>query len=335
MRIWPWKRTWVSKTARQKASSLDFSTIRSVAVIKHAALGDLVLTRPFLLTLRKYLPNATITLSVASNYRNGVPEDLVDRIHVVETGKQSGIRRRLSNLRELGHHDLLFDITAVSRTFWLSLLNPATLKIGFQHRFIHRFIYDLAVGRIGHRFEAENFLDQLLVLGMEYDWPLEFAMPTARQIPESPCIVYFPTASDDYKTWPEDHFIELIRTLSAKYPDYRHIVLQGLANWEQHSCRNILRQFENTPNVSLVAGGSETEALLARTSLLIANDTGIRNLAIGLGTPTVGIFLETVPFNYRPHFGLHRVVYSFDAAPPPVERVTRAATDIISQLDNQ
>jgi len=98
-----------------KAEKLHFDDVRSIAV-KHAALGDMLLTRSFLLTLRKYLPNAKITINVVENYQFGIPHDLVDRVHVTLSSRQQpGIVARFRNFRELGPHDLLFDLSAVTR----------------------------------------------------------------------------------------------------------------------------------------------------------------------------------------------------------------------------
>ena len=51
-------------------------TVAKIAVIRHAALGDQVITRPFLVEARKFFPNAEITLVAVSNYQYGMPSDL-------------------------------------------------------------------------------------------------------------------------------------------------------------------------------------------------------------------------------------------------------------------
>jgi len=62
MKLWLDKGVWTRKKAKQKAALLDLEKIQTIGVIKHAALGDLMATRPFLITLREYCPNAKITL---------------------------------------------------------------------------------------------------------------------------------------------------------------------------------------------------------------------------------------------------------------------------------
>ena len=40
--------------------------------------------RPFLVEARRIFPNAFITLSIIKSFSCGLPEDLVDRVHVVD-----------------------------------------------------------------------------------------------------------------------------------------------------------------------------------------------------------------------------------------------------------
>jgi len=330
MKIWSWKRTWVATKAPAKAENLHFDDVRSIAVLKHAALGDMLMTRPFLITLRKYFPNANITLSVVENYQAGIPHDLVDRVHVtLSSENKPGTMARFRNFRELGPHDLLFDISAITRTFWISLLNKATLKVGFQHRQIHRYIYDIALNRTGFRFEAENFLDQLLALGLEYEWPLRFDLDTGASDIETPYVVYFPTASDSYKSWTPAHFASLIKQMQQEYPAYQHILLGGIAEWEDRVCQQILQQTGTHSNLRYVRGSDKTPALINGASALVSNDTGIRNLAIATETPTVGIFISTLPFNYRPRFGLHKVIYAIEGGQPDVAAVKTALLEVL------
>lgn len=331
MKIWSWKRNWVAKRAKAKVSKLNFESVRRVAVLKHAALGDLVLTRPFLITLREFFPNAEITLSVASHYMNGLPHDLVDHVHVVHSKKDSkGILTRWQELRSLGEQDILFDITAVSRTFWISKLNRATIKVGFKHKMIHRFIYDIAVERTAYKFEAETFMDQLLVLGMQYKWPLEFSLSAEASPIEAPYIVYFPTASIDYKAWEFHRFAELIRQLQLQYPGYRHVLLSGIAAWEKKICDKVEALIDDKQNFLRVDGGDDTFRIIAGASLLVANDTGIRNLAIAYYTPTVCIFMATLPFTYAPRFGQHEIVFKPEGGQPEVSQVYDAAVRILN-----
>jgi ADP-heptose:LPS heptosyltransferase len=333
MKIWSWKRNWVARRAAEKAAQLEFDKVKRIAVLKHAALGDLVLTRPFLITLRQYFPNAEITLSVAKHYMNGIPNELVDHVHVIHSKKDGkGIVTRWKEIRGLKQQDLLFDITAVSRTFWISKLTRAKLKIGFKHKLVHRLIYDVAVDRTAYKFEAETFMDQLLVLGMQYKWPLEFALNANPTPIEGNYIVYFPTASDNYKSWELHRFAELINELHTRYPQFKHVLLAGIADWERKICDKIEALINDKQNFLRIDGSEETFDIIAGASMLVSNDTGIRNLAIAYHTPTVCIFITTLPFTYAPRFDHHEIVFKAEGGQPEVKQVLDASLRVLESV---
>jgi ADP-heptose:LPS heptosyltransferase len=62
--------------------------------------------------------------------------------------------------------------------------------------------------------------------------------------------------------------------------------------------------------------------------LLISNDTGIRNMAIAVNTPTVGIFLVIQPFKYWPREGGHDCIFNLESQ-PSVEDVYKSAISMI------
>ena len=335
MLLWTALQTWVSKDAARKAAELDRSKVRNVAVIKHAALGDMLLVRPMLITLRETFPNARLTLSVVTNYMSGIPEDLVDHVHIAKGNeKHYSFRETLKSYKELGEQDVLFDISATSRSFWITKLTPAKLKVGFIHRGLHKFLYDIAVPRAHYRFEAESFMEQMHVIGIDFEWPLRFDMPKPESVREKPYVLYFATASVASKCWPAESFSELINNMCVELPDYEHLLLTGLARWEQNVARKIANEVKQS-NFSLVPGGPDTFSLVANADILVANDTSIRNMAIAYHTPTVGIFPPSfTAFGYRPLFGHHKSVVATEMGPAPVKLVRDAILKVHASLQS-
>src|SRR5262249_13682684 len=157
---------------------------------------------PFLIEARRFFPNARITLSLASNYTAGAPEDLVDRTHVVRYAGTPAARAR--DYRALGEHDILFDLAATPRSFWIVSLNRAGLKAGFPyHGAQRRLHYDLALPRSNLVPEAESLLQFLQVLGCATRYPPVYDLPGEPLRCARPYVVYFPGASDPRKRWPE------------------------------------------------------------------------------------------------------------------------------------
>ncbi len=333
MKLWFKNGAWASRRARARVETLKPEAIRKVAVIRHAAVGDMVLTRPFLVELRSFLPAAEITLSLVSHYTRAAPEDLVDRVHVAcgSDRRDTPIREQLRRARELGPQDLLFDLAATARSFWLCKLTQARLRIGFPYRPIQRrLFYDVTIPRSDLRFEAENLLDMLSVFGHACAWPLRYDMPDEAMRRDRPAIVYFPSASTPDKCWPKPRFAELVDAMSRDYPDHEHIVLRGIAEWE--TIDEIVAPLHDRPNVTplRIDHFGETVSLIRGARLLVGNDTGMRNVAIACGTPTVGIFFSTEPFRYWPRDGRHEAAFLPDGSVPDTELVRALAVKLLT-----
>jgi ADP-heptose:LPS heptosyltransferase len=335
MKLWIGKAAWASKRARALIEGLQPANITSIAVIKHGAFGDVVLTRPFLITLRDYFPHARISLSVASPDIRGIPIDLVDRVHVPPAMREGTnlFWKDLKNYKTLGTHDLLFDLTSSARSRWITFLNRALLKVGFISKsdlgLFCRFFYDVAVPRTEFKFEAETFLDQLNVLGLEHKWPLQFDVPKQERNTDEKYIAYFPAASVPDKCWHADGFIELISRLLSTGWSYNHIVLSGLQDWEKRRAEQIVQAFHGSGRVRIVYPGDKDLEIIGHAELVVSNDTGIRTYAIAAGIPTVGIFFSTTPFRYSPRFGQHKVVFETNGALPAVDKVYRCVVTML------
>jgi ADP-heptose:LPS heptosyltransferase len=324
MKYWFTKGAWASKKARRVIHNLSRENIRKIAVIRHAALGDMVLTRAFLVEARKAFPNAEITLSIVSNYTRGCPDDLVDRVHVVQgKGEKASFWQKIKRFKELGEHDLIFDLATTNRSMKTCLLNKATLKIGFPYRTLQaRLIYDISTCRSDLNFEVNDMLNQLHIFGVKTAYPHEYCMPGTPLQRDKPYIIYFTGASSQYKCWPDQDFSELIRRMSSDYPEHDHLVLEGMQDWEKEKVNAILEPLQGHGNVDRVQADTieDTTSLIMGASLVVANDTGIRHVAIVSGTPTVGIFFGD-PYRYWPRYSIHEVALPEVDGPPDIDEV--------------
>ena len=333
MKFWFTKGAWASKKARERIKHLAADTINNIAVIRHGALGDMVLTRAFLIEARKAFPNAKITLSIVSNYTRGAPEDLVDRVHVIHGSDQRGtpLRVRIKRIRELGEQDIIFDLASSNRSIMTCLFNKATLKIGFPYRKIQaQVFYDVATCRTDTNFEVNDMLAMLNIFGIKTAYPHVYNMPGEALKRDRPYIVYFAGASTPLKCWPADHFSDLIREMADLYPQHDHLVLEGIQDWERADA--ILEPIKGTDNTGAINADTieDTTALLKGADLAVSNDTGIRHIAIVCETPTVCIFHKD-PFRYWPRYPIHDIVIPDPTWPPPVEAVKSACLNVLNR----
>jgi ADP-heptose:LPS heptosyltransferase len=310
-----------------KLAAIDPAKVGSVAVIKHAALGDLVLSRPFLREVRRHFPGARLTLGLSSNYQRGAPLDLVDGAHVVQRGLPW--RAALANFRELGAQDIIFDLTATARSRWLVLLNRPGLAVGLAGSRLDGRLYDIAVPRTGFKYEAESFLDLVGAVGLETAWPPDFALPVVPRPQPAAYVAYFTTASTPGKCWSVDRFVALVTSMAAARPDLDHVVLAGLADWELATAAQLTAALAGIPRARVAGPEADLFAWIGSAALVVSNDTGARNLAIAAGVPTVGLFFDSPPFRYLPRFGRHEALFCPGRAQPSAAEARAAALRIL------
>lgn len=327
-----------SKKAQEYLKNKDPEEIKSVAVIRHAAIGDFMNIRPFLIGVREFFPNAKITLSVVASVMYGMPEDLVDDIHVVEKeypdnkDKKTGFFYRLKQIKLLKQQDIIFDLADSNLSVLIVALSNAKLKVGFPYRSVRRWFFDVATLRSDFVLEADSVQHMLNILGYKNNTPLRYGFEKRYPKKFTTKFVYFAGASTAPKCWELEKFQGLIQELSKKYPEDEHIILQGINPNEKFL--ELYDSLKERTNVHLQKAMplEETMDFLSNSRCVISNDTGVRNMAIAVETPTIGIFFETNPFRYWPRDGKHECVFNPAYRSPTVEDVCNATTALIKKI---
>jgi ADP-heptose:LPS heptosyltransferase len=145
------------------------------------------------------------------------------------------------------------------------------------------------------------------------------AAPHLRPVPAGrPLVVIHPGASDPRRRWPPERFGAVAGELAGRGVQ---VVLVGDGE-DVALCARVLAGAGPAAAGHLVdlSGQLSLPALvgvLARASLMVANDSGPRHLAEAVGTPTVGIYWVGNAITAAPLTrGRHRVAISFRATCP-------------------
>jgi len=309
--------------------------INQIVVIRHAAIGDFMNIRPFLLGLKSFFPNAKITLSTINTYAYGTPDDLIDAVHIIDRivdNRKTSAFQRIKQIKQLPQSDLLFDLTDSSLSLLTAIFSKPKLKIGYSYRPSRRFFYDISTLRSDFVLEADSVLHMLYMLGYSHHGDLEYGYDKRYPKKHTKQIVYFAGASMKNKCWSEDKFTTLIGQLADLYPDYQHVILQGIR--EDEKFLEIYNPISHKKNVSLQETMSLESVMqfLSNSHLLISNDTGIRNMAIATQTPTIGIFFDIAPFKYWPNEKIHDCVFNENYQQPSVDNVLESAQRVMKIL---
>jgi ADP-heptose:LPS heptosyltransferase len=141
-----------SQKARDYLKDKNPQDVKNVTVIRHAAIGDFMNIRPFLIELREFFPNAKITLNVLRSSMYGMPNDLIDDAFVMDkidvvTGKSATLFERIRQARSMRAQDVVFDLTDSSLTLLFVIFSNSELKVGYSYRAFRRFFYDVSTLR--------------------------------------------------------------------------------------------------------------------------------------------------------------------------------------------
>ena len=329
------KAAFASKKAVNYLADKNPDDISQIVIVRHAAIGDFMNIRPFLIGLKSFFPSAKITLSTINSYTYGTPNDLINEVHVIDRtvgDKKTSFFQRIKQIKQLPQADLLFDLTDSSLSLYTTIFSKPKLKIGYSYRSFRRFFYDISTLRSDFVLEADSVLHMLYMLGYSRHGDLEYGYGKLYPKKHAKQIVYFAGASMKNKCWSEDKFTALIEQLSDQYPDYQHVILQGIRKDEQFL--EVYSPISHKKNVKLQETMSLERVMqfLANSHLLISNDTGIRNMAIATQTPTIGIFFDIAPFKYWPNEQKHDCVFNKNYQQPAMTDVLDSAVKMMEYL---
>ncbi|MDE1327117.1 glycosyltransferase family 9 protein [Vibrio aestuarianus] len=337
--LWFERGAYASKQAK-KYLTHEFSPekVKKIAIFRHAALGDQVIVRPFLIEARKFFPNAKITLVGVSNYQYGTPSDLADEtIFMIGRHRKHELnwKQRIQQFTQLEEQDIIFDVAGTSRSYWMTLLSKAKLKFGFPYKpYLCGSLYNIAVFRSDFQPELECMLDMLKMLGHNPQRPLDFGYPSHLKLYDKeqnkPNILYFNGASTQSKILTQEQMKSFIELAITTFPNHQHVYLEGKNDFEKG---DFLRHLEVNRNFTIqpCLPLDELVEYIAKARLVVAPDTGVRNIAVSTHTPTVGIFYSTVPFRYTPLEGDHRIVMNANGDIPSNEQIIAEMATALTQ----
>lgn len=291
----------------QTPRPVPLEAVRTVGILKMAAIGDTVLVSAMVHDLKRWNPHVRVVLFVGGSneaYARLLPNvDRVVRLPLTDFGEAFRL------LRE-ERLDLLFNTDpwprisaiygALAKTRWL---------VGFRTDGQSRHhADDQLVPHLSTRHEIDNFRGLLKAVGIPAGAaPLKPRHPEGK--PHLPSLVVFhfwPGGTKSHlKEWSPDRWRQLAILLAERGPYY--FVITGSPEqrprndeWIQALPWSLQSRFTNLAGQSLEA----TIETLATARLAVAIDTGIMHVSASLDTPTVVLHGPTRPERWG-GIGLH------------------------------
>jgi ADP-heptose:LPS heptosyltransferase len=316
-----------------------FSVVSRIAVLRGGGLGDLMFALPAMAALKAAYPDATVTLLGTPIHAELLSQTMGPVDETVILPFSEGVRPGPEDDDELEK----FFTEMRARNFDLAVQlhgggrysNPFLLRLGARHTVGTRTPDAAPLERtVPYLYYQHEPLRALEVAGFAGAPPRElearlqalpeFGQQLAQDLPlgsggpgNDPTLVIHPGATDPRRRWPAERFAAVAR--KASDDGFRVLVVGDssekelaetvveLAVEDAHADQsNAVR-----PAIESLAGKlslGELAALLAGSSVVLANDSGPRHLAQALGTPTVGIYWTGNAINAAPlGRSLHRI----------------------------
>jgi lipopolysaccharide heptosyltransferase I len=317
--------------------------MQRLLIIKLSSLGDVVHALPVASALRRRFPPLHLTWAVERQHAALVRHHpAIDDVVVLppfawsnaaDRGWLAAVRHALQTVRAQ-RYDIVLDLQGLMKSSLVALASGTRFRMGVPPqregaRFVSRAV------PLPHRelHAVDRYLAAAQFLGAPPE-PVEFALPvqpeatvlitqrlaTKGVATGARLIVINASTARREKTWPADQWAQVIDELAGDGT----VVLIGTAADRQH-LRAITRLAHRVP-VDLVGETTLEEliALLERSTLHIAGDTGTLHIAAALGRPVVGIYGPTDPAQHGPYGQL-------DAALRRAERCGRTCPRICAR----
>lgn len=311
---------------------------KKIIVYKIGNIGDITCAIPTFKAVRRTYSDAHITLLTSPGERGGIgarellsDADYFNEIFVYTLDEirswssRSKLIRRLKNF----HADLFIQLPDDTAHFYVLLRNVffakmigASTAFGFVMRSLPWW-KKIQVDYLMTNTEVESLLDIVRQFGIQCASP-DFSLPVtdndrvvAQNLLEEKwhtkkpllLIAISPGCKRETNRWPIDRFADLAFDLHTRY-EAGIIVVGGGGDRALAAAigAKIPEQYflDATGRCTLL----ESAALIAQTSLLIANSTGTIHLGAAVGTPSLGFYsVRDVLGRWFPYGRKHRVLY--------------------------
>lgn len=306
----------------------------SVLVVRYYALGDIVLSLPFVRALRETVHEARLDFLCLDRFAGALDGvDEIDEVLAMD-GSLAGRARAVAKLRKR-RYDLAVDLLSSPGSALITFMSGARVRIGMDtgrnnwcyHRVLPRKM--MRDGRQAVSYTMDANISLARELGCDVPDPFEEMGSDAR---EKRYHIGFPAAGRhgawarellgrrgesgfagivaaakySSKAWPEEKFTELCRLLLDGM-GLTPVILWGPG--EEETATRIARS-DSRILLPPATGIGRLGALIAEMEVVVGIDSGPKHLAVLSGVPTVTLFGPTDPRVWDPMTPMHKAVFS-------------------------
>lgn len=260
-----------------------------ILIIRFSSIGDLTQALSLPAFIKSYHPNAEIHFVTRSDLASLV-ENHPDVKRLWSLDRQQGFKGLWQLISELRTQNFthIYDAHNNLRSFFIRTFVPARFKHVRPMMRLKRFmLLNFHVNRFEMPFSGQrDLIKPLEKWGMAFKLPpppqlfLSATQPATPRLPEK-FVALVPSAAYELKRWPLEYWCELVE----KNPNTSFVVLAG----PQDSFTKKLSAYANVLNLTRQTDLLQSAAVLQKSELVVANDTGLLHFAEQLGKPTIAL----------------------------------------------
>ncbi len=261
----------------------------NLLIVHLGALGDLLLSRPALLAVRKSFPSAKISLLGYPHILSLLKEELkINNVYNANgpflmglyTGKKIDFWKKFDQIIFFLHY----------RLKWEEVLKGLNIKVFFIKPFPKEGSIHVTV------YQQQQLKSYGIIYNLDF---IPLNLDNFHDISKVPQILIHPGSGSSKKNWPEEKFLSLIKDLS-NMADVGIIVGPALWNRKNHSTgradKNMAKKIMVLDSLPL----TKLAKSISKARVFIGNDSGITHLAAAVGIPTIALFGPTDPRVWSP-----------------------------------
>ena len=325
----------------------------NILIVKLSAIGDVIMSLPFLDALRHTFPKAHLTWLVEEAASDVVLDHpqldrvLVSRRRYWQKRAKAGhpvsvateVRDFLGQLRHR-NYELVIDLQGLFKSGLMAWLSGGHRRVGFDktRELSYFFLNDRLRPYDPDRHALLRYLDVAIYLGADPNRPLNYnfpvndaaAMEAFRLAPptERPTVVLNPGAKWRTKLWPAAYWRALAEMLLEE--TRARLILTG-GPGEEGPCRDLAAEKGRFLDLTGRTRIKTLAEVFRRAELVVCPDTGPMHLAAAVGTPVTALFGPTSDLRTGP-FGVgHQVLDAGSECRPCFRKVcdhTRCMNDL-------
>ena len=301
---------------------------QSLCIMRLSAIGDVCHALPVVRTLQAHWPQTRITWLIGKTEAR-LLGDIPD-IEFIVFDKGRGWKAYADLRRELNgrRFDVLLHMQTSLRSNLAGLLVPATIKLGYDRDRSpegHGLVVNERIPPALRQHAIDGMFEFAKALGVQerrlvWDIPIpeQARVFAGEQVPDQrPVLVINPCSSASKRvarSWSMQRY--------AAVADYAHrqwgmqVVLCGGPTAMERRYGEGISKAASAPLTNLI-GATDLKQLLAvleRADVLLTSDSGPAHLATAVGTPVIGLYAATNPYQTGPYLSLDWVVNKYPEA---------------------